>query len=224
MFLEPLGPLTSLLEAHHKGKQLEGGEAIKAVKTIVQLMGIANVNMSHLWRLRVAEDIKRALLLDVNGNHIFREVPLSFGPGFAQRGKELVKQVKAIQSTVMRKLEQRPPFSRGAPRQGDSIHSYERGGAQIYVLPTKQTLSGQRKFPAQGTKAVVEIVCPNINASTKETCKGVLSSQIACLRVVPVKLGALPAGRLREHVNTWKVIKKDPWDLVTVEGYLTTAP
>ena len=37
--------------------------------------------------------------------------------------------------------------------------------------------------------------------------------------VVPVNSDLLPAGRLKGHEDTWKVITRDPWVLATVQGY-----
>ena len=46
-----------------------------------------------------------------------------------------------------------------------------------------------------------------------------LTNQLARLGVVPVKSDHPPAGRLRDHISTWKVITKDPWVLNTVRGH-----
>ena len=53
----------------------------------------------------------------------------------------------------------------------------------------------------------------------KDICKSVLIDHLACLGVVPVASDHLPAGRLRDHINTWKVMTKDLWVLDTVRGY-----
>ena len=46
-----------------------------------------------------------------------------------------------------------------------------------------------------------------------------LTNQLTRLGVVPVMSNHLPAGRLRDHINTWKVITKDPWIINTVQGH-----
>ena len=46
-----------------------------------------------------------------------------------------------------------------------------------------------------------------------------MAKQIACLGIAPIESMHVPAGRLKEHINTWKVLTKDPWVLATVEGY-----
>ena len=81
----------------------------------------------------MVEDINRALLPVAGDNHIFRKTPpLLFGPEFVQKGKELVEQVKAMRSIIMRKQEWRPPFFRGAPH----FHPQLRKGQSPGILPT----------------------------------------------------------------------------------------
>ena len=79
-------------------------------------IGNANVNMSHLRRERAVSDLNKALLPIVGDDSNFKEVvPLLFGTEFAKKGKELVDQVKAMRSTITKKLERKPPFFRGGP-------------------------------------------------------------------------------------------------------------
>ena len=61
--------------------------------------------------------------------------PLLFGTEFAQKGKEMVDQVKAMRSTFINKLEQRPQFFRNGPWQ-------QGGGLQLQVQKGQST-----KFP-----------------------------------------------------------------------------
>ena len=53
----------------------------------------------------------------------------------------------------------------------------------------------------------------------KEICKGKLVNHSAYLGVIPVTSDHLPAGKLRDHLHTWKVLTKDPWVLDTIRGY-----
>ena len=87
LLLDSLAPLTALVEAHHKGEQLDSVETLRAVKASVQLIGNANAHMSHLRRVRVIGDINKALLPIVGEDQNFREAPpLLFGTDFAKKG------------------------------------------------------------------------------------------------------------------------------------------
>ena len=62
-------------------------------------------------------------------------------------------------------------------------------------------------------------MCLSLNHPQKEICKCGLKGHLISLGVVPVTSDHLPAGRLQDHVNIWKVLTKDPWVLDTVRGY-----
>ena len=62
LLLDSLTLLTALLETHHKGELLDSSETLRAVKAIVQLIGNANSNMSHLQRVRIIGDMNKILL------------------------------------------------------------------------------------------------------------------------------------------------------------------
>ena len=121
---------------------------MEVVRTPVELIGNANANMSHLWRERVVSDLNKALLPIVGDDSNFREAsPLLFGTEFTKRGKELVDQVKAMRSTIARKLERKPPFFRGGPPNngggGGFSCKYGRVGAQNFCYSQERPYQGK---------------------------------------------------------------------------------
>ena len=149
--LDSLAPMTSLLEAHNKGDKLDQKDVIQAVKMGVTLIGNANAHLLHLRRERIVSDINTALLPIVGDDSNFREAaPLLFGTEFAKKGKEMVEQVKAMQSTLDKKPERKPPFFRGGPpsRGGFNIH-YGRGGAQTFRFRERPYPVGRGQYQTQ---------------------------------------------------------------------------
>ena len=149
--LDSLAPMTSLLEAHNKGDKLDQKDVIQAVKMGVTLIGNANAHLLHLWRERIVSDINTALLPIVGDDSNFREAaPLLFGTEFAKKGKEMVEQVKAMQSTLDKKPERKPLFFRGGPpsRGGFNIH-YGRGGAQTFRFRERPYPVGRGQYQTQ---------------------------------------------------------------------------
>ena len=132
LLLDSLAPLTSVMEAQHKGDTLEYKEVFQAVRSSMQLIGNANAHVLHLRRERVVSDVNKALLPIVGDDANFKEAaPLLFGTEFA---KEMVEQVKAMRSTLSKKPEWKPPFFRGGPpnNRGGFNRRYGRGGAQNF--------------------------------------------------------------------------------------------
>ena len=102
----------------------------------------------------------------------------------------------------------------------------------IYVPPSPRS-SPSFKRPVQGaaipgrerpvpgepeskdSEPVVHVCLP----TQKEIYKNVLTNQLACLGIVPVLSDHVPAGRLEDNINTWKVITRDLWVLDTIWGY-----
>ena len=143
LLLDSLAPLSTLLELHNKGEQLNGQDTIKAVKTAVQLIGNSNAHLSHLRRVRILSDMNKALFPVVEEDKNFKTAaPQLFGLEFAQRGKNLVDQMKAIRSTTSRKPDRRSQFFRGGPpNRGGFGQRYGRGGGPSY---------SRRERPYQG--------------------------------------------------------------------------
>ena len=135
LLLDSLAPLTMLLEAHHRGDESDPKDVVRAVKAAVELIGNANAHMSNLRRVKVIGDINKALLPLVGDDINFVEAPpLLFGTEFAQKGKEMVDQVKAMRSTFTSKPERRPPFFLNGPpgNRGGFSRRYRKGGAQSF--------------------------------------------------------------------------------------------
>ena len=121
--LDSLAPMTSLLEAHNKGNKLDQKDVIQAVKMGVTLIGNANVHLLHLGRERIVSDINKTLLPIISDDSNFREAaPLLFGTEFAKKGKEMVEQVKAMQSTLHKKWSGNLRFFEEAPSRGAPTH------------------------------------------------------------------------------------------------------
>jgi hypothetical protein len=128
-------PMSMLLEANHRGDESDPKDVVRAVKAAVELIGNANAHMSNLRRVKVIGDINKALLPLVGDDTNFVEAPpLLFGMEFAQKGKEMVDQVKAMRSTFTSKPERRPPFFRNGPpgNRGGFSRRYGKGGAQNF--------------------------------------------------------------------------------------------
>ena len=134
LLLDSLAPLSTLLEMHNRGEQLNGQETIKAVKTAVQLIGNSSAHLSHLRRVKVISDLNKALLPIVEEDKNFSAAaPQLFGPEFAQKGKDMVDQMKAMRVTTSRKPDRRPQFFRGGPpNRGGFGQRYGRGGGPLY--------------------------------------------------------------------------------------------
>ena len=148
LLLDSLAPLTSILEAHHKGDTLDQKEVIQAVRSGITLIGNANAHLLHLRRERVVGDINKALLPIVRDDSNFKEAaPLLFGTEFAKKSKEMVEQVKAMRSTITKKPERRPWFFRGGPPNN-------RGGLQPTIREGRSPkLPAERKAIPGGGEA-----------------------------------------------------------------------
>ena len=127
--------------------------------------------------------------------------------------------MKAMRSTITKKQERKPPFFRGGPpnnRGGVQSQIWKGRSPKLPIQPRAAIPDGERSPSEQPKKqnSDLEHVCPQ-----KEICRSMLVNHIACLGVIPVTSDHLPAGRLRDHLHTWKVLTKDPWVLNTVRGY-----
>ena len=125
--------MSMLLEANHRGDESDPKDVVRAVKAAVELIGNANAHMCNLRIVKVIGDINKALLPLVRDDTNFVEAPpLLFGMEFAQKGKVIVDQVKAMRSTFTSKPERRPPFFLNGPpgNQGGFSCRYGKGGAQ----------------------------------------------------------------------------------------------
>ena len=219
LLLDSLAPLTMLLEAHHRGDESDPKDVVRAVKVAVELIANANAHMSNLRRVKVIGDINKALLPLVGDDTNFVEAPpLLFGTEFAQKGKEMVDQVKAMRSTFTSKPERRPPFFRNGPpgNRGGLQSQVRKGRSPKFPLWSRKTIPGrERNLPEQPQEQNTEL--ERVHVCLPPFPKDVLSNQIACLGIVPVHPAA---GRLRDHRNTWKVLTRDPWVLDTIKGHL----
>lgn len=152
MLLDSMAPLTSILEAHNKGKVLDQKEVIHAVRSAIELVGNANANMSHLRRERVVSDFNKALLPIVGDASNFRDAaPLLFGTEFAKKGNEMVDQVRAMRSTIPKKQEWKPPFFRGGPPAVGGLQSQIRKGRSP-KLPIQGEAIPNRERPPSRTQ------------------------------------------------------------------------
>ena len=158
LLLDSLAPLTMLLEAHHRGDESDPKDVVRAVKAAVELIGNANAHMPNLQRVKVIGDINKALLPLVGDDTNFVEAPpLLFGTEFAQKGKEMVDQVKAMRSTFTSKPERRPPFFRNAPPPpatgGASVAGTERAEPKVSVMVAKDHTRQGEEPPRTATRA-----------------------------------------------------------------------
>ena len=136
-----------LLEIHHRGDESDPKDVVRAVKAVVELIGNANAHMSNLRKVKVIGDINKALLPLVGDDTNFVEAPpLLFGTEFAQKGKEMVDQVKAMRSTFTSKPERRPPFFRNGP---PATASTERAEPKISVMVVKDHTRQGENLPEQ---------------------------------------------------------------------------
>ena len=152
LLLDSLAPLTSLLEAHFKGEEVEQQQMAQAAKTAVELIGNANASISHLRREKVIGELNKALLPVIGDDDNFKEAnPLLFGTEFAKKGKDMIDQVKALRSTLPKKVGRKPPFFRGGPpgTRGGFSQRYGRGGARQFPYNHNR----ERQFqPSKGHK------------------------------------------------------------------------
>ena len=164
-------------------------------------------------RLRIIGEVNKSLLPVVEKDKNFTEAPPHlFGPEFAQKTKEFVEQTRAMRTTL-NKRERRPLFFRGGPPKwgGGGIRATERERRRPSILLAGQTLP-EKVQPAQQQTELNIIhcsVCPS-KFCPKIDCKNILTNQIACLGIAPAEFMHLPAGRLKVHINTWKVLTRDP--------------
>ena len=134
-----------LLEAHHRSDESDPKDVVRAVMAAVELISNANAHMSNFRRVKVIGDINKALLPLVGDDTNFVETPpLLFGTECAQKGKEMVDEVKAMRSTFTSKPERRPPFFQNAPPPppgqpggGDSVAGTERAEPNISFMVAK---------------------------------------------------------------------------------------
>ena len=121
LLLDSLAPLTSILEAHHKGVTLDHKEVIQAVKSGMHLIGNANDHLLHLRRERIVSELNKALLPIVGDDNNFKEAaPFLFGTELAKKSKVMVEQVKVMRSTISKKQEWVAPPPIGGASTDDS--------------------------------------------------------------------------------------------------------
>ena len=183
-----------LLEAHHRGDESDPKDVVRVVKAAVELIGTANAHMSNLWRVKVIGDINKALIPLVGDDTNFVEAPpLLFGMEFAQKGKEMVDQVKAMRSTFTSKLERTPPFFRNGPPGnwgGGGLQSQvQKGRSPKFPLWSRKTRQGEEP-PRTATRAEhkganVKIIpqCTACHETLYLTCrsKGATQFQFLCV-------------------------------------------
>ena len=221
LLLDSLAPLTSVVEAHYNGDPFDEKEVLQAVKAAVQLVGNANAHMSHLRRERVVTDLNKALLPIVGDDEAFAEAaPLLFGTEFAKKGKEMIDQVKAMRATISKKQEKRPFFRGGPPRQLGGFQPKIWKGRSPKLPLQGPAIQPERPIPRQPKETTeLNLLVSHVH-SQRDVCKNTLTNQLMQVGIVPTAADNLPpAGRLKGHINTWKVITNDPWVLNTVRGY-----
>ena len=168
-----------LLEAHHRGDESNPKDVVRAVKAVVELIGNANAN---LRRVKVIGDINKALLpLVGDDNNSVEAPPLLFRTEFAQKGKEMVDQVKAMRSTFTSKPARRPPFFRNAPPQqpGWLQSQVRKGWSQKCPLWSRKTIPGRERNlpePPQEQNTELEIVHVCLPPFPKDVQKYVVKS------------------------------------------------
>ena len=97
--LDPLAPLTHLIELDAQGHEISHSQAINAAKAAIQVIGNSSA------KIRPPSDkgyfsIKKPLLPPTEEDSNFEGVAHSlFGPEFAHKSKDHVEQVKALRSS-----------------------------------------------------------------------------------------------------------------------------
>ena len=149
-----MGPLTAIMEANPE--DLSYQTVVEATTAAVSLIGNATAKISYWGRKKATNAINKSLLLLVEEDSNFKDSPpLLFGTEFAKKCKELVGQVKAMQSSLVAKKDHKPLF-RGGP-------STRRGGGYA------QTLWSGRRLPLPAPR--VQAIPPEKSAVEPETPK-----------------------------------------------------
>ena len=91
MVLDAVAPLTSVLETHQRGVDLDSKEVLKVVSAALELVGNAGAQISHLLREKVITTINISLLPLVADDENFKTAPPSplFWEGVCQAIKRI---------------------------------------------------------------------------------------------------------------------------------------
>ena len=125
--LDAVSPLVSLLEAETTGKSITLEDAKAATTAALELVCNASARISRLRREKACIHLKKEVQPLAQRDELFGDAaPYLFGPEFAQKSKEQVEQMRAIQAVVPPK---KPFFRAGPPenRGGYSQGSYYQG-------------------------------------------------------------------------------------------------
>ena len=129
-----------------------------------------------------------------------------------------------MRSTLSKKPERKPPFFRGGPpnNRGGGGGGWSSTGDTEGAEPktshsTERGHTPGRQRPNSDTQKNSELV----HVCVKDICQSTLITQMAHVGVRPQtqRDHLPPAGRLKGHISTWKVITSDPWVVDTVRGY-----
>ena len=96
-----LAPLTTIVEANSRGKEVTHIQAVNAATAAMELVGNASAHISHYRRTKIVSTLNRTLLPLLDEDKNFEgAAPSLFGSQFAQQSKDLVDQVKAMRSST----------------------------------------------------------------------------------------------------------------------------
>ena len=213
--LDPLAPLTHLIELDAQGHEISHSQAINAAKAAIQLIGNASAKISLLRQTKVISQLNKSLLPLTEEDSNFEGVaPSLFGLEFAHKSKDHVEQVKALRSSGGAKESKQQFFRQGPPTTGG-------------ILPKTR----ERRLPAfpEGEPSTAECTKVSMDQVNTHVCvynhlimnfKSTLACYIKCHGVTPIQRTDLPlAGRLGHHIQNWSAITRDRWVLDTVQGY-----
>lgn len=94
--LDALSPLTAIVEANTRGKNINNTQGVNAVKAAIELIGNVSARISHLRRPKIISQMKKSLLpLTEDDSNFTNALSTLFGLEFAQKSKDL-DQMKAM--------------------------------------------------------------------------------------------------------------------------------